>query len=139
MLSAGLRWAATGSSESTAPGVVPTSTLRVVVASSVPGRPVANPAATSRAIPCALGVSLLYSEACRSAQPLSAATALMRGSRAAASRLVPAPEEMPETPMRAGSARVLSSAQSISALTSSTVAGPAMSMLPPDSQKPREL
>ncbi|EEF93614.1 hypothetical protein CATMIT_01754, partial [Catenibacterium mitsuokai DSM 15897] len=44
-----------------------------------------------QAAPCWLTVRLAYSDASRSAQPLSAATALMRGSRSAASRLMPAP------------------------------------------------
>lgn len=75
----------------------------------------------------------------RSAQPLSAATALIRGSWAAARRLIPAPYETPAMPMWAGSAPVLARAQSITLEASAMSLGPAVSISPPDCQKPREL
>lgn len=75
----------------------------------------------------------------RSAQPLSAATALIRGSCAAASRLIPAPYETPAMPTWSASAGVLASAQSMTFEASAMSFGPAVSISPPDCQKPREL
>jgi hypothetical protein len=84
-----------------------------------------------------LTVSWGFSEAIRSAQPLIAPTALIRGSCADASSETPAPYEMPTAATREVSAGVCSPAQSITSLTSATVGGPAMSIPPAESQNPR--
>lgn len=75
----------------------------------------------------------------RSAQPLSAATALIRLSWPAASRQMPAPYDIPAMPTLAGSAGVFASAQSITLDASAMSGGPATSIVPPDCQNPRTL
>ncbi len=52
---------------------------------------------------------------------------------------MPAPYEMPDAPIAFGLAGVCARAQSITALTSSTVSGPAISICPAESQNPREV
>src|SRR5688572_19629351 len=66
-----------------------------------------------------------------------ATTARIRGSNADAMRLIPAPYEAPAAPMCAGSVGVLAIIQSITAETSETSFGPAVSIWPPEPQKPR--
>lgn len=52
---------------------------------------------------------------------------------------MPAPYDSPAMPMCSASAGVLASAQSITLEASAMSGGPATSMYPPDSQKPRTL
>ncbi len=52
---------------------------------------------------------------------------------------MPAPYETPAMPIRSASAGVWASAQSMTFEESATSGGPAVSIFPPESQKPREV
>src|SRR3954454_19002843 len=94
-------------------------------------------AALSRHTACGRRVSLPYSDRTRSVHALIDTTALMRGSKADAMRLIPAPYETPDAPMCCGSAEVLATIQSMTVETSAMSFGPAVSICPPEPQKPR--